>query len=137
MANHACGSISCRDTSLCLFSEAFPFLARGVKSAFCAHNVPSFPLSSRQGGTVATGPVLIGYTSITYKTLEYVAMRCLRFQELPPALLCYASKKRLINIANRDDRCFLHCILAHLAPQETNPESRDRTTNTSSRTLAA
>ena len=36
-------------------------------------------------------------------------------------------KKGLININNKDDKCFLWCHVRHLNPQETNPQRIERT----------
>lgn len=43
------------------------------------------------------------------------------YQPLPPALVSFASKRRIVNIVNKDDKCFLWCIVAHLFPQDKNP----------------
>ena len=66
---------------------------------------------------------LYNITNLELHTVGYIPLRGETYIELPKEL---ANKKAIINMQNKDNKCFLWCVLRALNPHEKNPQRVDK-----------
>ena len=68
----------------------------------------------------------VRFHSIIVLELHTVSYKPLRGETYIPLLKELADKKAIINVQNKDNKCFLWCVLRALNPDEKNPQRPDK-----------
>jgi len=68
-----------------------------------------------QVDTEGSGWTTNGFPYVIIKTIKYKARAGMSHRELPAPIKSLEKKRKLLNIKNRDERCFLWCVVAWLS----------------------